>query len=534
MVPENKKPIRNYSIFLIKKDRISVSQIINLKNIEGEEKITNGRELIGTLYLKKADYRRPRWASIFDKYIDTRKIGEGGNPSALLLIKVKDRFFAITFGQGRYLLVQDCWEERFGLKSALNIIEENSIKSLDKKTFDSISIIAREQASKEIRAEEFGLDIEKDLLSAVVGFPKDKSYGERASGMDSFKVAIRSELEDIGLICGKIYDKFNDKSYKERYPWVDHLSEVKDKGTIEKLDNELSKYLNNQNFEKCWSSVPEIISWDTIEGFKYGLGARSPIHYDIHLPEFLHERLADEEITSDHLKNRFVYGVTEEHIERYRWPIYKCIYCEVVIPEIGTFLLNGGKWYHVDDDFIKSINSFYDAIKKCNLAFPEYNHNSEKDYNIAVHKYSNNFALMDREIIKKIEFCDLYEKNGYIIHVKRYGASSVLSHLFMQGINSAELFQTDVDFRRAVNERLPNTHKFPNVEERPPNYKYEIVYAIVSDFDGDKIELPLFSKLTLRNAVKRLNGLGFHVSLKKINVNKSKRLLKKLPPVKNY
>jgi uncharacterized protein (TIGR04141 family) len=137
---------------------------------------------------------------------------------------------------------------------------------------------------------------------------------------------------------------------------------------------------------------------------------------------------------------------------------------------------------------------------------------------------------MDRQIIDKIEFCDLYETNGFIIHIKRYAASSVLSHLFMQGINSAEMFQTETSFRIKINEKLPSTHKFQNVIERPPNYKYEVVYAIISDSEGENLELPLFSKLTLRNASKRLNGLGFKVSVKKIKVNRNKKSLKKLPP----
>lgn len=531
MTDEKKKPLRNYTIYLIKSDFKEVEKIINQKNIEYEEEIKINRNLIGTLYLRKTYYNRPRWAEIFREYIDLDKISASGSPSALVLIKVNGRFLAITFGQGRFLLVQDCWEERFGLKVALNLIGENKIKSLDKKTFDSISLISREQASKEIKAEEFGLDIEKDLLSAVVGFPNDNSIGERISGMDSFKIATRTELDSIHDLCKIILNKYEDNSYKNKYPWVDHLAEVKDKQMVKELDEELVNYIINKNFEKCWAVVPEIINWDQIEGFKYGFTSRSPIHYDIHLPEFIDERIKDNEIDIETLKNRYVHFVRDDHESINKWSIYKCIYCEV-IKENNTYILNGAKWYKIDNDFVIQLNEFYDSIQECKLSFPEYNHDSETEYNEYVSKQNNNIALMDRKFVNNIEFCDLYDKDKIIIHVKRYGGSSVLSHLFMQGLNSAELFQSDEKFRSLVNDKLPDTHKIENYTNRPIHGEYEVVFAVIHDSENTKLEIPFFSKLTLRTIAKRLDLFGYKVSKKKISVSRNRKNLKKYPPGK--
>lgn len=524
------EPIKNFTIYLIKKDKESLAAIIQQDKVEDEIEIS-GSQIIGTLYIKKANYKKPKWARTFDGYIDTRKIGNGGNPSALLLIEEGNRCFAITFGQGRFLLQQDCWEERFGLKAALNIIKDNSIKSLDKKTFDAILLNTREQASKGIGTDQFGLDIEKDLLSAVVGIAQDKTFGERVSGMDSFKTAIRGNLEDLKDLCNRILDKSEDGSYKEKYPWVDHLTEIKDKETTNVLDDELVKLIQNRSFEKCWASVPEIINWNIIEGFKYGFGARSPIHYDIHLFEFLEERLKDKDITIESIKNKNVYMMGQDDSPIGSWPIYKCLYCEIITNN-KNYILNNGKWYQIDEDFIENLNAFYNSIPRCTLSFPEYDHDSEGEYNEFVGSQMNNFALMDRKLIDNIEFCDLFDKNGYLIHVKRYGASSVLSHLFMQGVNSGELFQTEANFRVKVNLKLPHTHKIQNINIRPMRNEYEVVYAIISDSEGENLELPFFSKLTLRTAFKRLDGFGYRVSLKKILVTKNKKMLKKYPPGK--
>ena len=115
----------------------------------------------------------------------------------------------------------------------------------------------------------------------------------------------------------------------------------------------------------------------------------------------------------------------------------------------------------------------------------------------------------------RIEFCDLYTRSRVMIHVKRYGASSVLSHLFAQGLVSATLFLQDSDFRKAVNRRLPESHRLARPERRPTVQNYEVAFAIVSKSAGE-LQLPFFSKVNLRNAYQTLTGLGYDVTLTKI------------------
>jgi len=68
---------------------------------------------------------------------------------------------------------------------------------------------------------------------------------------------------------------------------------------------------------------------------------------------------------------------------------------------------------------------------------------------------------MDRQTVElkkrgltKVEFCDLFGLNKEIVHIKRYTGSSELSHLFQQGVVSAELFLHEPEFRKLVNDKL--------------------------------------------------------------------------------
>jgi uncharacterized protein (TIGR04141 family) len=197
-----------------------------------------------------------------------------------------------------------------------------------------------------------------------------------------------------------------------------------------------------------------------------------------------------------------------------------------------TYTLNNGKWYKIATDFVNVVNNSYKNMEKYNK-LPVCKSNSEGEYNEEVAKKEpDNYALMDKKIIlhgggySRFEFCDLYSANKDIIHIKKYGSSSVLSHLFAQGVNSAELFQTDASFRNKVNSKLPPKYKIRNTSKRPEYGEYRIIYAIISERDGD-LELPFFSKLSLRNACRRLDGFGYKVVLSKIEVSDDIRKKKK-------
>ena len=117
--------------------------------------------------MQKRHPKPPRWACFFEGCIDISDIGNVATTSAVLLMENDGRMFAITFAFGRYLLRTDCWEERFGLRVTLNCIDEDKVRCIDKKTLDAITKQSREQASRDAPPQDFGHDIEQDLLRAV-------------------------------------------------------------------------------------------------------------------------------------------------------------------------------------------------------------------------------------------------------------------------------------------------------------------------------------------------------------------------------
>lgn len=515
----------NLSILLLKDDIASFDEALKIEGRVKKFIVTIDRNHIGTLYVKPSVPNLPKWTSFFVEAIDISQIGKTSSLAAIFLIKSNGRIFAISFGHGRYLLKGDICVDRFGLKVALNCIGQEKIRGIDKHTFDAISRQSKEQASKEAEARDFGLDIEQDLLRAVTGVPKNQALGKRMYGMDALSVSTNIKLDGLSPYLDRIYAKYIDDSYKTDFPWVDHLSEIKSKSKIEELNELLADKIYNNEIDRIWLAVPEIIPWDTVRGFCYQLSKNYPEYHDIHLPDFMNALRNEDKknFNIETLKKKYVQCIHAEGHLIYKWQIYKCLYGEIEFEE-NIYMLSGGKWYLISRGFVQQVDQAFSSILDYEIVLPEFCDESEGKYNQRiVNELSDKFALMDAKNISygggfsKIEFCDLYSCDKDIIHVKRYGSSSVLSHLFAQGRISGELFQMETGYRNEVNELLPYDFKLENPAKRPDNNEYRVVFAVISDSPGE-LSIPFFSRLNLKNAVRVLTGLGFRVSKAKIDV----------------
>ena len=108
----------------------------------------------------------------------------------------------------------------------------------------------------------------------------------------------------------------------------------------------------------------------------------------------------------------------------------------------------------------------------------------------------------------------------------------LLSHLFNQGLVSGEQFQMEPEFREILNSKLPNKYKLANIEQRPNRNEYHVVFAIVSESDEENVSIPFFSRISLKHAIARLQAIGFVVSIAKVSVNETKKILKKYAATK--
>ncbi len=518
---------QSFTVFLMKDGNKDFAKVLkdDDKQIQQVAVKISGESCL--LAYKQYNPHPPDWVKFLSSVAGTsldNLINAGS--AGVLLMKASHRLFAVMFGNGRHLLKADSYEENFGLKVVLNTVNPEKVRSVDVRSLDAVPVNVRSQASVATEVAGFGLNVEQDLLYAATGEPLDATLGKTITGKDSLKLSLPIDLDGLQGLLEKLLVQFNADAYKKVFPWIDHLQEVRDAAIRSKLDEALVSQIDADNFARTWLSVPDILDWVDIEGFRYQRPKQGELHADIAWESYLEFlESTDDDLSLATLKKHTVYAISQstEQVKE-QWPVYKCVYCEI---ELGdhTYALTGGKWFRIDVDYLKSIDAALNEIPTGTIALPDYAEKNEADYNIKVQQTDKNyFALMDKKNISygggssKIEFCDLYTKDRKLIHVKRYGGSSVLSHLFSQGLVSARLTMIDPKFREKVNAELPPSHQLPKDATPLDASKYEVIYAIASNSKDDNLALPLFSKINLRNAYTQLLLMKFKVSTTVIKV----------------
>lgn len=480
----------------------------------------------GRVYYNPSHKSVPPWVSSFFG----GQLGEPeiftANARAVLLTEVPvaedvKRIFAITMGYGKYMLEDDVIEEDFGLRVVLNTITPNSLRRINKTNIGGNQKTSNEQLPLESDIDDFGFDIDRDLISAVTGCSDDENFTTGImTGSDLLSLTAEVDINNLVSFLKRAYSQYVSKEYEKYFPWIDHIRRVKDSKLIETLDAQIISMIN-EGSPKVWMAVPEVIDWELIGGFKY---AGKTIYDDIHI-EIVRNSFKNELTHIDQLKGKKINAVRAENSDELfdSWQAYKCIFGEVDI-DGKAYSLNNGRWYSVNVDFVAQIDADYESVPVSDMVFLPHKKEfvKESQYTQAFVESDNEHLLfMDADVIghgggkSKVELCDVLTADNTYIHIKPYSGSATLSHLFNQAVVSAELVMGDREFVAKANmkikENTDNEAFLINNKARP-----NVIIAIISKYNCDRPPIPFFSKVALRYARRRLETYGCKVAIKNI------------------
>lgn len=132
---------RTLSIFLAKEDRTKSGLLDDARSPRATSINVGG--IAATLYTVSTPSHPPHWASFFSSAVDLEALAlANASSSALLVLPVKGRLFAVAFGYGRHLIDPLAVEATFGLHVTLNVATDK-IRSIAKKTFEGKILVGR-------------------------------------------------------------------------------------------------------------------------------------------------------------------------------------------------------------------------------------------------------------------------------------------------------------------------------------------------------------------------------------------------------
>ena len=505
-----------------------------------------------SFYLKKSKSNNPWWF----EYCGASN-QQTVSQSAIVYCPVKrgkrDYAFLLAFGMGYHDINESNLNKNFGMIVAKNAVDPQKISSVD-----AVSLVnqmkSRIQPAESESLGFIGLDYDSTQLKNLVGVPEKKYENTMShiSGTKSLRVTNRFTADKLDCLLESIIDIYESDGSKGKFPELENIVLIEDENLVATLDKNL---IDKTGFlsKDVLLNWPDIVDSDKDYTYQFVFEKKKSDEWEKASKNFLSFFLKAEQLSMDASFLEKVKVVQIDHSEenlRKSLNLKNCLFycCDLSGEKYG---LHDGSWYCFNKNFEKNLDVFLEQFIVDKPPYlSDFNHQAEPDtdkrsiklekkwwvedsYNRSQENIASKVFLLDKnnaqEKKSKLELCDLLhfeDASVKLIHNKLDTTSATLSHLFNQGAIAAESlgyvgFKSQL--KNKLNEILGNfsrkklTKKETDLIDKG---RFEVLYCIItskvnySDSKKKKINyLPLFSKIALRNAIRRLNGINIRANV---------------------
>ena len=493
------------------------------------------------LYVFVGQDHPPRWLGELRQYFEIDGQITTSSAAAVLLFWSAGRLFASPFAHGWMYLDEHRFEGDFGIRAAINALDDAKLRRLERANLgDALRGVALSPFQRGLTS--FGLDDALDLIRKISGRTRDDANANSMTGSRSLRVTGEFGIADLPVLAAEALDYFNSTAYQQtQFAILDSVMPVADRELRDELD-ELAAAAIRDGEERFELGLPVGFD-DQAVSFRFrGPGLRGA-HPDLllrHYTEAMGERLP--ELSAEVLRShRIVAEFEEEAKPSAQWPVRSALVGSLIYDN-ERYAINEGEWYRIERAFKDSIEDAFVGLIEQWPAPPEPlrkifdedgngRYETEAAYNDRF-AAENEFVLLDRALMRvpgvdrsDFESCDVLDiAEKRFLHIKKSSRrSSVLSHFFKQGANSARHFSMFanawVTLRELVEERAgaQRAADLDAVRNDDRPWKVEFIIADSPRANG-AFNIPFFSKVSLRDEVRMLRAMQYGVGLKFIGL----------------
>lgn len=510
---------RGFSIYLLKNTFSPENALKDDHNLELLLEDHTNLPIGAIMYLADTAGSPPWWKNYWGIDKNLYQVQKG----SLVFLPVDNNWLALTFGMTYHQLKDNCYEYDFGLKTTLNALDPEKIKSTD---------ILQPENAKRQRVQSptasnlnfFDIRHDETIIKKLTGAVKVEYIDlfRNVTGASSLRISSKLPPNEITNLCREIIEIYNKTDYIQSFPDIQNIVPVRDPDKINELNQNLLTAFENAPVDLVLS-IPEIIDYSTSFKIKFNGAGRSNSEYDdVYIAAYrayLIERNITE-VTDISIFNHHHMSIIDENANQIKqYTIYKCFLYDCEINGL-TYHLTEGEWYQIDTDYINKLeNALNPYFLDVHPFLHQCNSKREDDYNISVTDINANVICLDKKNISingqtQIEPCDLItllDGKVNLIHIKISTRSSSLSHLFNQGVNSIELLRMEEESREKLR-ALVNNNNFDSLIN---SSDFSVTYGIITkkDLAVKSRGLPIFSRISLLRAVNTLKIMNISCSI---------------------
>lgn len=551
----SKAPIQSLTCYLFKEEVTSfdnVFKIVNGNSLKDKFNVVPNRENVSSEivgYIEKDKPNPPSWISKLSPLFDFDDTIKNISNSFVFFVKVENRILAFTMGYAHHALNKTKIEYDFGLKVTLNEINYKSIRGVDVRKLSATSHQKREVSSADGIMRDFEFDFNEEFLNSLSGKAFDSSFANSLVGKESLKLSVELKIDKIFEYSKKLLESYKKENYKENFAFIDNLKIIKDDTIWTTFKEDVKSAFISGDKSKILFAYPNITDFD-FHNYKITYMQQNKQYTDINT-DILFNFIAEKEIdlATIELDKIGIILLNDENIAIDRYDIWDYLSYEFEINK-KKYIYSTNQVFEIEptyfDSIIKEIDAYESNLIDNTINIPsilywdEVNQKTKKrkevvenegDYNLRFASANTDKCIcLDKKNFRnfpdrkndQVEISDVVTINKEYICVKTYkSSSSVLSHLFMQGIVSAELLIECKEYRKKIQSSVK--HKFKSFIDikNPQRTEITFVYAIAMKKEGRlSTNLPFFSKISLRQSIKNLTKMGFNVKLIRIPFEK--------------
>lgn len=500
---------------------------------------------IGQLYYHATTQEPPEWAEFLERGAPGIKpLLHSQHSSAVLLLEAGPasarRLFAFCFGQGHHAIEHDLIERQFGMRVVLNSVSRKDLRVLDSASLDSTVMQRRTQASRDSDLKDFGLDTNRELLRLASGTPSDRNIAKAVSGKDALQIRKKLAFADLPSLCDQLFDLYNAVDYKTDFGFIDQIKPLHKGVLTDTLDtlllNELTSMVAGKPSE-LHLAVPDILPTGPGSQLSYR-GARMPRikqQFDtLAIEDYIAELNAGSFASGcdiNDIRTHLVYSHSNDPTAPFgQMKVYDCMVFETQHNN-NQYVLFDGQWYEVSGAYYQDIQQYYLNLKKTSFLTASSAVNEQALIAELCTAPYPHLLCIDKTKINpngvshaNLEACDFVSHSKQLIHLKDSASSAPLSHLFNQGLVSAEALRRDstvrIKFRKVAGRRETEFGRTGFVALLPTATRivpaeWTVVFGVLKKkgVRSGTLDLPFFSKVALRAAADRISLMGYQVEL---------------------
>jgi uncharacterized protein (TIGR04141 family) len=465
--------------------------------------------------------------------------------AGLIMIAVDGVTYALGYGAGHRLVADELKDPRFGLRFAVRRVNPREIQDLVRRRpgsrgrTDSI-VIPGGSPVWALGVTEY-VEIVRRLGGPVTGLDVTFSGHDhrpvRAEGSVGLRMRFGVEPQDLVADIREIARVCVEENPHPALEFVEHIQPVGDQRTSRDLEAGLDAMLGGEEVDgELVPVVPTsaLADFAAARAFVVAIGSAvsSPVSF-LKAEDFLRRtrlQRPGRRITALRQGRVTMYADEQCQDRLDCGSAAKWLEASVAIGGRRFFLLDG-EWYEIGADYVRAVGAEIAGLfgNAPTLDLPPWRldlDHKERDYNLSVPLLRDGYICLDRDDARNplgrsssLEICDLLGPDDELVHVKHASGSAPLSHLFAQGLVSAQSLLMSAEVRKEFASKVAAVGRGRTVAEDFTPKK--VVYAILLK-QGEELRpdtLFPFSQVTLAHAARILRSHQIDVEITGISVH---------------